>query len=220
MTAHRVHNIRPRPSRVSTLGKLAEAVSAEVGGQDDQRLLKVHRPPLPIGQDAIVQHLQQHVEDVRMRLFDLVKQHDLIGPAPHRFGQDPTLIIADIAGWRADQTADRVLFHKFTHVDPHHRPIIVKQILRQRLGQFGLADAGWPEEQERPQRPPLVIQPGARAPHSIGHCRHGSLLADNPLAKLIFHLQKLFLLALQHPRHRDAGPALDHLGNLLGPHRF
>src|SRR5205814_6901798 len=61
------------------------------------------RTALTIGQAAVVKHLQQHVEHIKMRLFDLVEQHDLIGPAPHRLGERAALVIADIARRRADQ---------------------------------------------------------------------------------------------------------------------
>ena len=32
--------------------------------------------PLTVGQPPVVEHLQQHVEDVGVRLLDLVEQHD------------------------------------------------------------------------------------------------------------------------------------------------
>ena len=36
---------------------------------------KVHLAALTVGQVAVIEHLQQRVEDVRMSLFDLVEQH-------------------------------------------------------------------------------------------------------------------------------------------------
>jgi hypothetical protein len=38
-------------------------------------LLEVHRAALTVRQAAIVEHLQQHVEHIRMGLLDLVEQH-------------------------------------------------------------------------------------------------------------------------------------------------
>ncbi len=46
----------------------------EIGRHDDQRVAEIDRATLPIGQAAFVQHLQQHVEDIGMRFFDLVEQ--------------------------------------------------------------------------------------------------------------------------------------------------
>ena len=68
---------------------IGEILAAQVGGQDDQRVAEIDRPALPVGQPAVVEHLQQHVEHIRMRLLDLVEQDHLIGPPPHRFGQRP-----------------------------------------------------------------------------------------------------------------------------------
>ena len=42
-----------------------------------------------------------------------------------------------------------------------------------------------------------------------------SLLADHALADLGFHGEQFGALALQHPFHRDAGPARDHGGDVL-----
>ena len=59
---------------------------AQVRGHDQHRVLEVHRAALRVGQPAVVQHLQQHVEHIRMRLLDLVEQHhrSTAGGAPPR----------------------------------------------------------------------------------------------------------------------------------------
>ena len=71
------------------------------------RVLEVHRAALAVGQPAVVQHLQQHVEHVLMRLLDLVEQDHLIRPPAHRLGQHAALVVADIARRRADQPRTR-----------------------------------------------------------------------------------------------------------------
>ena len=83
---------------------------------------KIHGAPLPIGEPAIVQDLQQHIEHVGMRLLDFIEQDDAIRPAAHRFGQIAALFVAHIAGRCADQARDRVLLHELRHVDAHHAP--------------------------------------------------------------------------------------------------
>ena len=77
-----------------------------------------------------------------MRFLDFVEQHHLVRPPPHRLGERAALVIADIARRRADQPRHRMLLHVFGHVEAHHRGLVIEQILRQRLGQLGLADAG------------------------------------------------------------------------------
>src|SRR3970282_2425706 len=44
----------------------------DVRGHDDDRVLEVHLPPQAVRQYAIVQHLQQHIEEIRMGLLDLI----------------------------------------------------------------------------------------------------------------------------------------------------
>ena len=155
-----------------------------------------------------------------MRLLDLVEQHDLIGPPPHRFGERAAFLVADIAGRRADQARDRVLLHVFRHVDAQQRGLVVEQIFGERLGQLGLADAGRPQEHERADRPVRVLQAGAGAAHR-GRDRLDRLgLADDALAELLLHAQQLLLLAFEHPVDRHAGPARDHLRHVVGGHRL
>ena len=52
-----------------------------------------------------------------MGLFDFVEKNDGIGTATNSFGQLSAVVVADIAGGRADKTRDVVFFAKFGHVD-------------------------------------------------------------------------------------------------------
>ena len=49
-----------------------------------------------VGQLAVVHHLQQDVEQVRVRLLDLVQQQHAVGMLVDRVGEQPTLVEADI----------------------------------------------------------------------------------------------------------------------------
>ncbi len=59
---------------------------------------------MPIGKPAVLQQLQQYVEDVRMSFFYLIEQDDAIGSAAHGLGQLSSFLIAHIPGWRSDKT--------------------------------------------------------------------------------------------------------------------
>ena len=104
--------------------------------------------PLRVGQAAVVEHLQQHVEDVRMSLLDLVEEHDGVGAAADGFGELAAFVVADVAGRRADETRDGVLLHVLGHVDADHRVLVVEEKFGERARGFGLADAGGAEEDE------------------------------------------------------------------------
>ena len=68
-------------------------------------------------------------------------------------GQAAAFLVADIAGRGADQAGDAVPLHELAHVDADHVVFVVEQELGQGLAEFGLADPGRPQEQERSQRP-------------------------------------------------------------------
>ena len=90
----------------SPSGWCGEDVAAEVAGQHDDGVAEIHRAPLPVRQPPVVEHLQQNVEDVLVRLLHLVEQDHLVWPAAHRLGQHAALIIADVTRRRADQAGD------------------------------------------------------------------------------------------------------------------
>ena len=162
--------------------QLLDLLRAQVGGHHDHGVAEVDRAPLAVGQAAVVQHLQQDVEHVRVRLLDLVEQDQRVRPAAHRLGQVAALLVTDVAGRRADQPGHGVLLHELAHVDAHPRVGRVEQELGQRLAQLGLADAGRAQEQERADRAVRVRQAGARTPHRIGDHADRLLLADHALA--------------------------------------
>ena len=56
--------------------RLRDVARAEVGGQDQHGVLEVHDAALAVGEPAVLQHLQQRVEHVRVGLLDLVEEHD------------------------------------------------------------------------------------------------------------------------------------------------
>ena len=86
---------------------------------------------------------------------------------------------------------------------PHQCVLVVEQELREALGQLGLADAGWPEEHERADRPVRILQPGPGATHGFRHRLDGFGLSDDPLAELGFHRQQLLTLAFEHAIDRE-----------------
>ena len=83
--------------------ELDDVLAADVRGHDQDGVAEVDRPPLAVGQPAVVEDLEQHVEDVRVRLLDLVEEHDAVGAAAHGLGELAALLVADVAGRRADQ---------------------------------------------------------------------------------------------------------------------
>ncbi len=52
---------------------LQNHIRSQIAGQDQDGVLEVHRPALPVRNAPVVEHLQEHVEHVGMRFFHLVK---------------------------------------------------------------------------------------------------------------------------------------------------
>ena len=46
---------------------------ADITGHDDDSVLEINRAPLTVGQPAIIEHLQENIEYIRMRFLNLIK---------------------------------------------------------------------------------------------------------------------------------------------------
>ena len=125
-------------------GCLAHVRRPGVGGHDQDDIAEIDLLAVVVGQFAVVHHLQQDVEQVRVRFFDFVEQQHAMRMLVDGVGEQPALVEADIARRRADQARDGVALHIFAHVeaeqfDAHDRGEL--------LGDLGLADAGGTGEQ-------------------------------------------------------------------------
>ena len=207
-----VHDLRAQALGILLL---AEEVAAEVRGHDDHGVPEVHRAAVAVGEAAVVEQLQQHVEDVAVRLLDLVEQDHGVRAPPHGLGQLAALVVADIAGRRADEARHRVLLHVLGHVDADHGALVVEEELGQRPRQLRLAHAGGPEEQEGADGAVGVGEPRPRAAHGVGDRDDGLGLTDHAAGQPLLHLDELLDLGLEEARHRDARPLGDGLGDVL-----
>ncbi len=122
----------------------ANAVCAGIAGHDNHGILEVHHTSLTIRQSAVLQNLEQHVEYIRMRLFNLVQQYNGIRFSAHPFGQLTAFFITDIARRRTDHSGYGMLLHVFGHIDANHAALVPEQCLAQRLAQLGFAHARGP----------------------------------------------------------------------------
>src|SRR5882724_4257350 len=213
--------LEPVPGGLARLSaRIHDQLAPDVGGHDDDRIAKVHHPPLAVGEPAVVENLEQHVEHVRVGLLDLVEQHDAVGTPPHRLGQLASFLVAHVAGRSADHSRDGVFLHVLRHVEPHHGPLIVEEKLGQRPRGLGLPHSGGPEKDERASGPIRVLQAGAAPPHGVGDRGHGGFLSHHPLRELGLELGEALALGLEHLGHRDPGPLGHDLGDVLRVHLF
>ena len=197
---------------------LEQVDRADVGRHHDDRVAEVDRAALRVGQAAVVEDLEQGVEDVAVRLLDLVEEHDGVRLAPHGLGQLAALLVADVAGRGAHQAADRVPLLVLGHVQPDHVLLGVEQRLRERARKLRLADARRAEKDERADRPLRILDARASADDCVGDELDGLVLTDDTLVQHLVQAQQLLPLALEQPGYRDARPARNDLGDLVRGH--
>ena len=90
------------------------------------------------------------------------------------------LFVADVAGRRADEAADRVPLLELAHVEADHRVLVAEERLGERAGELSLADPGRAEEQEAADRPARVAEAGSGAARCFCDRGYRLLLADDP----------------------------------------
>ena len=207
--------LRDLPLRVNPLQKI---LRSDIRGQDNDGIFEIHCSSLGIRDPTVIQHLQKDIEDIRMRLLDLIEEDHGVGLSPDRLRELSSLLVADIAGGRADQAGDRILLHILRHVDPHHRILIVEEILRERLRELRLSDTGGAEEEEGADRLRRILDARFRAENRIGDPPHRVILSDQSLMELLIQMEHLRALGLIELRHRNPGPAADDAGDLLLRH--
>src|SRR5215813_7765921 len=192
-----------------------DAVAADVRGHDHNRVFEIHDAALSVGQPSVVQNLQHDVEDVVMSLIDLVEEDHRIGTPPDGLGQLSALFVTDVAWRRADQPGYGVPLLVFRHINADHRALVVEEKFGQRPRQLRFADAGRAQKDERADGAVRVFQPRTRADDGFGHRRHGVVLADHAAMQLLFEAEQLLYFAFEQPRHRNACPPADDLGDIL-----
>ena len=127
-----------------TDGFAGHVLGAGVRRHDQDHIAEIHRLAIVIGELAVVHHLQENVEQVGMRLLDLVEQQHCVRVLVDAVGQQSALVEADIARRRADEPRHRMALHVFGHVEAQQ---IDAHDLGQALRHFGLADTRRPREQ-------------------------------------------------------------------------
>ena len=156
---------------------------AEVRRKYYDGVLEVYDSALRVGKPAVVEHLQQHIEHVGVRLFYLIEQYHAIRLAAYGFRKLAAFVIADVARRRAYETRHGVFLHIFGHIYTHHIALVIKQRLRKRLCELGLAHAGRAEEQEASYRLRWILKSRARTENGVRNRCHRFVLTYHALMK-------------------------------------
>jgi hypothetical protein len=161
--------------------------------------LKSMKRPFAVFHEALVEHLEEHLVHVRVRLFHLVEQHHRIRLAAHRLGQHAAFAVADVARRRALQRRHRVRFLVLAHVDGDEVLLAAVQRFGQRQRRLGLADARGTGQHEHADRLARVVQARARGLDALGDHLHRVVLADHALAQVeaMFRMVSISFFAMR-----------------------
>src|SRR3712207_4463759 len=113
---------------------LAQALRAEVGGQQDDGVLEVDLAPLGVGEVPAVHDLEEDGEHLGMGLVDLVEEDDGVGAPADGFGELAGVLVADVAGGGADEAGDGVVLPELAHVEADEGVLAVEEVLREGAG--------------------------------------------------------------------------------------
>ena len=83
---------------------------------------------------------------IGVRLFDLIKKHNRIRPAPHSLGKLSALFVTDVPRRRTDQTRRGEFFHVLRHVDLNQRVSVTEHEFSESAREICFADAGRTEK--------------------------------------------------------------------------
>src|SRR6266852_1666885 len=190
----------------------------EVAGHDDDRVAEVDGAALRVREAALVEDLQQDVEDLGVRLLDLVEQDHAVRLATDGLRELSALFVADVARRRSDQARHVVALHVIGHIDLHDVLFAAEHELGELLREVRLAGAGGPDEEEHADRPARVLQAGAGAADRAGYHRDRRRLPDDLRVQHFLHAEQLRRLFLRQAAYGDAGPHRDDLGDVLVGH--
>ena len=181
--------------------QLPEVFRAEIGRHDDDGVAQIDALAAAIGEPALVERLQEEIEQARTGLLHFVEQDDREGVVLELIRQDSAALAADNAARHPDQLVHgdaAVLI--LGHVHANHLLLVAEQERRDRLGELGLPDAGRAEEQQHSvgaiesvfQRPLVQHQPARDGPDRV-------LLADDALLETLLDvLEAIGDVAVDH----------------------
>ena len=151
----------------------------QVGGEQDDGIAEIGLAAHGIGELAVLQDLQQDILDIRVGLFNLVKEHHAVRAAADGFGELTALIVAKVARGRAQQAGRGVLLLILRHIELEQGFLAAEPAGGKGLGEGGLAHAGGPQKEHGPHGAARLPQPGAAAPDGTCHRSHSPALAHD-----------------------------------------
>ena len=154
---------------------------------------------------ALVQDLEEEVEDRFMGLLDLVEEHDAVRLLADLVDKQTALFVTDISRRRTVKERHGVLFLEFRHIEAQQRSFFSEEEFRQGLRELGLTGTRRPEEEERTHRLALLVEAGTGFENGVEHLLHSVILADDAFLENLFAAEQALPLPGLDLAERNAG---------------
>ena len=141
--------------------QLHQSLCRSVAGEDDDAVAEVDLAAFRVVHAALVEDLEEELEDVGMGLFDFVQQHDRVRPATDGFGEHATFAITHIARGRTLERRDGVGFLELRHGDGDHVLFAAVKNVGEGDSGFRLADTAGAYEHEHANGLDGIVHVGA-----------------------------------------------------------
>jgi len=135
---------------------------------------------------------------------------------PYCFGQLSALVVTHVTRRGTDESGNRKLFLVFRHIYSYHRIFVVEQIFGQGFSQFCLTYPGTAQKDKGAYGAFGILQAGSASAYSIGYGVDCFVLTYYPAMQFFLETQQFHTFALHHFIHRNACPARNHFGYILG----
>ena len=114
---HSVEAVLRVPGGEAECLALGQITRADIRRHDHDGVLEVDHTTVVVREMSFVEHLEQDVEHVGVRLLNFVEQNHRIRLPTYCLRQRSRILVADISRRRADQPRHGELLHVFGHVN-------------------------------------------------------------------------------------------------------
>ncbi len=176
--------------------KIFKVSYTNVGSHDDDGIFKVHPSSQTVGQDTVVQYLQQDIEDIRVRFFDFIEQHHAVRLATYFLGELSAFFVAYIARRRSYEARYGKFLHIFAHIYTYEGIFFIEEVSSEYLGQLCFTHTGRAEEDKRANRLLGVFEAYAGTLNGFYELFDGGVLPDYTAFQLFAHVYELLAFCL------------------------
>ena len=182
-----------------------DVLCTDVGGEKDQCVGEVADTAEPVVELALVENLEEEVEDALVGLFDLVEEDDAVGLLADLVDEEAAFFVAYVSRRRAVEERHGVFFLELGHVETQEGGLFAEEEFGEGLRELGLAGTGRSEEEEGAHRLAFFVEARTGFEHGVEHFFDRVVLAHDPLLEDLLAAEKALALFSLDLSERNAG---------------